>query len=162
MFRHSLRILFANCLIISYVVIVTWRNDVNELLGIKACQETEFQSKSWEWSKKGWKARIRIGKKQLFEEHKNFTSNQGKKSLTFLLSLTGMYLVPQNLNTTMIWSEPLKIIIRKTDNDNIAILIIILKTIMMMTTIKLKRHTVHESKRYMVENVFYFGWDPLI
>lgn len=103
------------------------------------------------------KARIRIGKKQLFEEHKNFTSNQGKKSLTFLLSLTGMYRVPQNLNTTMIWSEPLKIIIRKTDNDNIAILIIILKTIMMMTTTKLKRHTVHESKRYMVENVFYFG-----
>lgn len=37
----------------------------------------------------------------------------------------------------MIWSEPLKIVIRKTDNDNIAILIIILKTTMMMTTIKL-------------------------
>ena len=57
----------------------------------------------------------------------------------------------------MIWSEPLKIIIRKADNDNIAILIIILKTIMMMTTTKLKRHTVHENIRYMVENVFYFG-----
>lgn len=56
----------------------------------------------------------------------------------------------------MIWSEPLKIVIRKVDN-NIAILIIILKTIMMMTTINLKRHTVHESKRYIVENVFYFG-----
>ena len=68
-----------------------------------------------------------------------------------------MYLVPQNLNTTMIWSEPLKIIIRKTDNDNIAILIIILKTTMMMTTTKLKRHTAHESKRYIVENMFYFG-----
>ena len=57
----------------------------------------------------------------------------------------------------MIWSEPLKIIIRKTDNDNIAILIIILKTTMMMTTTKLKRHTAHESKRYIVENMFYFG-----
>ena len=68
-----------------------------------------------------------------------------------------MYRVPQNLNTTIIWSEPLKIIIRKTDNDNIAILIIILKTIMMMTTIKLKRHTAHESKRHIVENMFYFG-----
>ena len=156
MFKYFLRILFANCLIISYVIIVTWRNDVKWAFRNQSVPGNRVSIKELR------KARIRIGKKQLFEEHKNFTSNQGKKSLTFLLSLTGMYRVPQNLNTTIIWSEPLKIIIRKTDNDNIAILIIILKTTMMMTTIKLKRHTAHESKRHIVENMFYFGWDPLI